>query len=710
MASNEKQFHHKTSGIVAAKNKSFNVRPQMSIPSYNLSSEISPIKEAILKDEIKVVSFDIFDTVLTRTVAQPRGIFDLCARRINECDSVLPERLRNDFSAQRIRAEKKARSNSVREDIKLDEIYEMLSYEFELTSITAEKLAALEISIELECSIGVPGSVGLVRFARALGKRIIYISDMYLPKTTIIELLKKAGAHERNDNIYISGECGLAKTSGKLFDYVLNVEKCLPSEIVHIGDHYLSDFKIPKRFGIKSFCFNEAHLNRYEKAILSDQHQIHPAHQRQIVAGLSRKVRLAEENDFDKVQRTIYQFGTNVAGPILFFFTLWALQETVAKNIKRLFVIDENDIFTYGVVKQILCKTGYNLELRYLHGSGQDWSLASITRIGTEEVTRITRTSPLLTIRMVSTRLGLQPELLISNLSRVHFNISDLDTCLSSQDILKLSLFLLNDQTIQRIILEKAASARNALLAYMDQEKLSDGLSFALLDTGASADTQIFLKKISDTTACKLNMAGFYFGINFRYDEIIKESYLFDTSSPSVYQAWGNTFISLFKAFRQIAADKLYDECSPAKLLHKEKDLTFATKYVSNIMKKGISSFIDEVPTSIYKMNPLEYRENLFEIIKLFISTPDVEEVDALGRFYFAGDQPLQEMTFLAPPLSIKTILASLFEKTDAKRRMLTFWPEASLLRSGRLIRAIIPLKAVRPFMKLIGSIPSMFF
>jgi FMN phosphatase YigB (HAD superfamily) len=666
------------------------------------------MKNDIRGDSIKIVSFDVFDTVLTRTVAEPRGVFDLAAYRISQWDMILPDRLRNDFTAERMKAERKARAGSSRQDIALFEIYRCLRNEFGLRRDVIAKLKALEIKTELECIIGVPKTIESISLARSAAKRVIFISDMYLPRAVIVRMLKKAGGFENQDGVYISGEVGLTKGSGGLFEHVLKAERCSPFEMLHVGDHHYSDFRKPRSLGIKTIHFNEAHLNRYEKAMLLGNHASPPVRCREIVAGASRKARLSRENDLDETQATIYRIGTNIAGPILFFYALWVVREAVCRNVKRLYFMARDGQVILDVARKILVRTGHGMELRYLYGSRQAWNLPSITKIGGDELGWIIHAEPFLTIRRVSLRLGLPPDLLASYLCRAQFNVSDLDACLSTHDVSKLGQILLLDDPIKKLILEYAASARNTLLAYLKQEKLTDGLPFALVDTGWYANSQVRLKKILDVSEHDVDMVGLYFGLRSKRNNISQASYFFDTESPSIYQDWGKAFISIFEvlcsADHGMTMGYFYDDQGFVSPRLKERGNKVAIDWGLKILRRGIERFIDSVPNYMYETNPLEYRENLLEVIKLLISKPDLREADSLGGFSFSSEQTEQEMTCIAPSLSMQEIFASLLDNSGVKRRTLTFWPEASILRSGSLVHTLIPLFAIRPFMKLFGN------
>ena len=213
------------------------------------------IKKAITDPGTKVVSFDVFDTLILRPFWEPSDLFALldrdAARMMSACCYVK-------FSSCRKEAEAEAREEarrSGREDITHKEIYDRI----EKTGLFPEKAIRLlmekEQELELRFCRARKSARELAAFAAAEGKRVVAVSDMYLPSFLIGEILSKNDipAPER---IFVSCEAGLTKRSGHLFEFAakeLGVEK---RAIVHIGDNKLSDVKAARKTGIRAFHFD----------------------------------------------------------------------------------------------------------------------------------------------------------------------------------------------------------------------------------------------------------------------------------------------------------------------------------------------------------------------------------------------------------------------------------------------------------------------
>ena len=95
---------------------------------------------AYILTHFDTISFDIFDTLIERSVSKPTDIFEIVGEK------VLGKEHRREFLENRIRAEKKAREKSC--EITLDQIYQELVDTYK--SDIVELLQKTEVQIEFE--------------------------------------------------------------------------------------------------------------------------------------------------------------------------------------------------------------------------------------------------------------------------------------------------------------------------------------------------------------------------------------------------------------------------------------------------------------------------------------------------------------------------------------------------------------------------------
>ena len=193
-----------------------------------------------------VVSFDIFDTLLYRTVNKPTDVFRLMERRAEQGFGV------TDFYEKRVQAERAARERIQAEDVTLSDIYGAMH----LDRPTAEALMAYEKQTEL--AVLRPDRVmsELLKWCVREGKKVLIISDMYHSEEFLSGALRRAGI-ENWDGLYLSSREGVTKAGGGLYRRVMEREGITDKKRwVHIGDNYSSDYVIPGSLGLHAFCYD----------------------------------------------------------------------------------------------------------------------------------------------------------------------------------------------------------------------------------------------------------------------------------------------------------------------------------------------------------------------------------------------------------------------------------------------------------------------
>ena len=212
-------------------------------------SRIESLKSKIKKKD--VISFDIFDTLVVRPFFKPLDMFVLLDNKFKElcpdCGIL--------FSDMRVAAEKQARNNlivsaSQFEDITIDEIYTELQVIFGISSEQSMIMLDEELRLEKEMCQPRQKIKELYDLALWLGKRVVFVSDMYLPLNTIIDILENCG-YRYDNNLYLSSDYRLSKTTGHLYEKMLDMEEVEASSCLHIGDNWASDGEAAQKLGIE---------------------------------------------------------------------------------------------------------------------------------------------------------------------------------------------------------------------------------------------------------------------------------------------------------------------------------------------------------------------------------------------------------------------------------------------------------------------------
>ena len=98
-------------------------------------------------------------------------------------------------------------------------------------------------------------------YAKARKKKVVIASDMYLKKETIEAILQK-NDYTGYDELFLSSDIKLSKASGHLYEEIIRRMQCAPADILHIGDNYHGDYKMPSRLGIDCWLYETAKRDR----------------------------------------------------------------------------------------------------------------------------------------------------------------------------------------------------------------------------------------------------------------------------------------------------------------------------------------------------------------------------------------------------------------------------------------------------------------
>src|SRR5581483_5046711 len=100
---------------------------------------------------------------------------------------------------------------------------------------------ALEVEIEAALLVPNPFVQALYAHARAIGKRVVFVSDMYLPPSFFARALAQAG-YDAHEGLFVSGALeGRTKHSSELYGVVADALGVGRHELLHVGDHPWAD-------------------------------------------------------------------------------------------------------------------------------------------------------------------------------------------------------------------------------------------------------------------------------------------------------------------------------------------------------------------------------------------------------------------------------------------------------------------------------------
>lgn len=317
-----------------------------------------------------MVSFDIFDTLITRTVWEPFGIFLLMQKRLEDrsYDGIISDYVRDNFALMRKNAEEQARQVSEhigKEEVTLDEIYAAFAQSAYVSENVLEDLKKLEIQTEIENSIAILKNIESVKDYLNHGEQVVLISDMYLPNNVIRGLLCQADPVLGDLPLYVSCECGRTKKSGSLYAYVKNELNIAYSEWTHYGDNNRSDIKIPEILGIKAIPVKLA--EELDRKKISEDMTLYGDLKKQVFLGMARNT--VENNSLQKAG----MLGATIGGFLLYPYIFWVVCSSMERDYHRLYFVGRDGFILKKIADEIISVYHYNLKTKYLYGSRKAW-------------------------------------------------------------------------------------------------------------------------------------------------------------------------------------------------------------------------------------------------------------------------------------------------------------------------------------------------
>lgn len=195
----------------------------------------------------EVTSFDIFDTLLARTVENPIDIFGIVEKKFPY----------NNFKNIRIQAQNQSNHT-------IDSIYNEFKKITNESDELIQSLREFELITEMENTIPIFSNISKIKDGD------IFVSDMYLSSNEIRRLLDHHNINKNTELFVSSG----GKTNGQMWDFLTQKYKINS----HYGDNHHSDIIMASKYGINGiyteihkFTVFESHLVRTNEFELCKQ-------------------------------------------------------------------------------------------------------------------------------------------------------------------------------------------------------------------------------------------------------------------------------------------------------------------------------------------------------------------------------------------------------------------------------------------------------
>lgn len=613
---------------------------------------LEKLKLAICDKNIKYVSFDIFDTLIKRPFFKPDDLFILLNKYFREYTNGASGM---DFSKIRVYCERLAREEietDKYQEVTLDEIYRTIEKEYGIDKEILEKLKNKEIEYEIRFCERRNIGYELYTLALSIGKKVIFTSDMYLSKEIIQKILEKNGYID-NEKLYLSSEIKLAKSKGDLFKYVLEDLKITGTELLHIGDNYLSDVEMPKKLKINAMhlpkaidvALSENRVNCFSKMFTQNMPFWRDNANSINFIGIRTMLAMSANKYFDNPFKSFnetsdfnadpYLIGYYVLGMYTFGITKWLLEQTSEKNYKNLVFMARDGYLPMEAYKRMKHLYENVPQEKYLYVSRK--SLVPITIMNKldfyklPECINVTNHTPRDILRYlkdcINEKINAEEFLKQNNIEMD----KKLENIMNFNKFIKIVADNLYDEQKHMHNLKK-------LKTYF--EKFYEDSS-ATFDIGYSARPELFLSNL-----CQKPIDTFFLNINM--DEAFKHSDMcgfklktFFDGKPS---ATGFAYESMLSALAPSCTGYNIKENSVEPVFEKYNK-TYQEEFIIGIMQNAAIEFVEDI-TNIFgnEIKELYYEKYYISLpIMAYINSSKEIDKSIFNAIYFEDDVRLKE-------------------------------------------------------------------
>ncbi len=542
---------------------------------------------------LKVISFDVFDTAIKRETFRPKDIFDIVEASHGE-----------DFKEQRILAEKQAKAE-LSGECSLNDIYEVLTRIVPAFKGKLQEIKEYEIALELQHTKPIPE---ILEFYGSIKDKykVIFISDMYLSADIIAKMLENAGYGEHE--IYVSGEIGLNKAQGNLFDHVIRKLGINYREMLHLGDNYATDIISAAKKNINTYYFINNYDKSYTKKDIQDKKIINLYNHRDYSTSFLVKLLTERENSDTSIYNKIGFYW----GIIFYEFVKWVVRE--AEDRKILFN-SRDGFIPHKIAKCIMGVKNCTYVFLSRRSSSfiafnTDYPINHEKNLYFYNAFRFQRVD---TVRQLLACIGFDSLKVLDRIKKVGFS-GDEDNIepfkFDGQKTHEKTERLL--QSIEPEIYEHCCLKKQDLLNYIDSLNVQNNDVFC--DIGYNGSIQHCLEMLTD-----IRFDGKYFEIYDRKIKLDSKKQGFLSTGENLTYGYGGLIETIFSAPHGGVVG--YDCCEP--LLFKDSDLRI------NILNK-IHNGIIEFCLKWYELNQKHTLNIDHEIIKSmvmrFLKEPSLEE------------------------------------------------------------------------------------
>lgn len=473
---------------------------------------------------VRVISFDIFDTLIVRKVAVPRDVFLHLATPSPFCDwgldAVQLAGLRQEAENEARRRGAVARGSA---EVTLQEIHAVLAQRLQRTASDVPAMVQAERLIERALCVAHPYLRGVFDAARRDGKTVWCVSDTYHDTPFLRELLEGCGFNLDGVMLVSSADARMSKGEGKLLTHLATEARIAPSQVLHIGDHAQSDAAIPLSHGFMAICHPWAASRHDDKPAIAPGDAI--------ALGLSQIGSRTVEPAFPYWWR----FGYAVAGPLLSGFAMWLHERMVADGVQRAYFLLRDGEIILDVYRALVGeRAGPVTEL--LESSRRAFMMPALASGRSSITSQLLAAENVRPAHEFLDRVGLTSKDFAASFRAVSLDPGELITPGNMAQSAKL-LALIGRRDVVQALLQRSQTERALLMRYLTEHGVFAPGRIAVVDIGWNGTIQKAVDAVTTLETQPLDLIGYYLGtlspITQDLGKTTAKGYLFDEGGPA---------------------------------------------------------------------------------------------------------------------------------------------------------------------------------
>jgi FMN phosphatase YigB (HAD superfamily) len=334
-----------------------------------------PIDEAVGSPRSRVLSVDVFDTLLWRRVPKPTDIHLLVGRRLHDRGALANHIDASGYSRLRILAEEEARRRKQEEqgtpEVTLAEIHTVLAAGI-ASSLGIEGTAAEELEVEGEVTFADGRLVTYLeaRLSITPTLRLIAVSDTYLSADQMGAIFARHGLDRLPfARIFTSSDHGTGKAGG-LWKRVIDDLGIEPDQLVHLGDNLEADVTSALRVGARA-VFYPMNTPRYDPVASRERILGYPGDPSPWVDGrygdggltaLRRRATFLEPpRPLTGHNQVAWETGTAVLGPVFTGYAQWVRSTAAELGSERIVCLMREGLFLKSLIDRAAASDDHRL-------------------------------------------------------------------------------------------------------------------------------------------------------------------------------------------------------------------------------------------------------------------------------------------------------------------------------------------------------------